>query len=47
MKKNEKKQTFSINMDIIFLNGKWTPMFHKYVEEQPQALANLAALKPQ
>lgn len=36
-----------MNMDILFLNRKWTPMFYKYVEEQPQALANLAALKPQ
>lgn len=47
MQKNEKKQTFSINMDIISLNGKWTPMFYKYMDEQSQALANLAALKPQ
>lgn len=36
-----------MNMDIIFLNRKWTPMFYKYAEEQPQALANLATLKPQ
>ena len=42
-----KKKTFWMNMDILFLNRKWTPMFYKYVEEQPQALANLAALKPQ
>lgn len=36
-----------MNMDIIFLNRKWIPMFDKYAEEQPQALTNLAVLKPQ